>query len=121
MDMTENSDDDDEVILFQMSSSGFKTKQPYEKLNVLQWLTVACPTDVLPHVLAFCGPQLTQQLQGVNRFWFKTIGNEATWRILCQDLYKVNWNKSNCEPCYCPSCLTIIRLLGFLGLVDSWQ
>lgn len=58
--------------------------------NVLQWLEAACPKDVVPRVLAFCGPQMTQTLMATNRYWFQLIAlNDTTWRTLCEGMYKV--------------------------------
>jgi hypothetical protein len=58
--------------------------------NVLQWLEASCPNDVVPKVLAFCGPQLTSTLMATNRYWFQLIAhNDGTWRSLCEGLYKV--------------------------------
>jgi hypothetical protein len=72
--------------------------------NVLQWLEASCPNDVVPKVLAFCGPQLTSTLMATNRYWFQLIArNDGTWRSLCEGLYKVCHNlfslevvKNNC-------------------------
>ena len=57
--------------------------------NVMQWLNSECPTDVLPHILAFCGPQMTNRLRQVNQFWRRTVQEEGTWKVLCQDMHKV--------------------------------
>ena len=59
--------------------------------NVMQWLEVCCPNDVVPKVLAFCGPQMVAALMGTNRYWFQLIAqNDSTWRTLCEGMYKVS-------------------------------
>lgn len=57
--------------------------------NVMQFLTDVCPEDILPKILAFAGPQKTAVLSKVNHVWRDVIADEWTWRILCEDLYKV--------------------------------
>jgi hypothetical protein len=58
-------------------------------LNVMEFLIDVCPEDVLPKILAFAGPQKTTALSKVNRAWREVIAEEWTWRVLCEDLYKV--------------------------------
>ncbi|KAL7564357.1 hypothetical protein ACA910_001510 [Epithemia clementina (nom. ined.)] len=95
LETTERDDDEDENVVFHKTSLRVKNED-YENMNVLQWLTIACPTDVLPHILAYCGPQMTMRMHGVNRFWAETVRQESTWRIMCQDLYK--WKPGAEEP-----------------------
>ena len=57
--------------------------------NPLRFLQQDCPQDVLPLVLAFCGPQTAAVLQQTNRHWFTILQEEATWKVLCKELYKV--------------------------------
>jgi hypothetical protein len=57
--------------------------------NVMEFLIDVCPEDVLPKILAFAGPQKTATLSKVNRVWRDFIAEEWTWRVLCEDLYKV--------------------------------
>lgn len=59
-------------------------------LNVLEWLQISCPTDILPKVLAFAGPQMMSRLNGTNHFFHKTMQNDETWRVICEELYKVS-------------------------------
>jgi hypothetical protein len=40
-------------------------------------------------VLSFCGPQKSWTLMKTNRFWYHLITNDATWRVVCEDTYKV--------------------------------
>lgn len=60
-----------------------------ETANPLRFLQHNCPEDVLPLVLAFCGPQTAAVLQQTNRHWFNIMQEEATWKVLCEELYKV--------------------------------
>jgi hypothetical protein len=57
--------------------------------NVMDFLIDVCPEDVLPKILAFAGPQKIAALSKVNRVWRDVIAEEWTWRVLCEDLYKV--------------------------------
>ncbi len=57
--------------------------------NIVQWLQHACPAEILPKVLSFCGPQKSWTLMKTNRFWYHLITNDATWRVVCEDTYKV--------------------------------
>jgi hypothetical protein len=57
--------------------------------NPLLFLQESCPPDVLPLILAFCGPQQAAVLQRTNRHWRDLLAEETTWKVLCQELYKV--------------------------------
>lgn len=57
--------------------------------NVLEWLQSSCPADLIPKVLAFAGPQMMSRLNQTNRFFHATIRKEETWRVVCEELYKV--------------------------------
>jgi len=73
-------------------------------LNLMQWLETDCPGDCLPHILAFCGPQQTAALSRTNQFWNTAIvRNEGTWRVMCEDLYKVR----RIIVVYCVSCIVV--------------
>jgi hypothetical protein len=74
-------------------------RQPKLQPNVLTFLTDLCPEDILPKILAFAGPQKTAALSKVSRVWRDVINEDQTWRVLCEDLYKVckysKWECSN--------------------------
>lgn len=75
---------------FSASSSSSSTRQAVTpSMNVLQWLETAAVEDVLPKILACLGPQQTAALSSVNRHWRAIVGKESTWKVMCQDLYKV--------------------------------
>jgi hypothetical protein len=57
--------------------------------NVLEWLQSSCPADLIPKVLAFAGPQMMSRLNQTNRFFHETIKKDETWRVVCEELYKV--------------------------------
>jgi hypothetical protein len=57
--------------------------------NVMRWMQNDCPKDVVPLILAFAGPQKIATIGKINRFWRQVIEQEATWRRLCEALYKV--------------------------------
>ena len=56
---------------------------------LMQWMQSTCPRDVVPKIMAFCGPQTTATLGQCNRFWRDLVASEETWRVLCEELYKV--------------------------------
>jgi hypothetical protein len=56
---------------------------------VLFWMQHGCPQDVVPKILAYCGPKATATLYQCSRFWRDLISEEDTWRIFCEELYKV--------------------------------
>jgi len=56
---------------------------------LLQWMETECPRDVVPKILAFCGPQLWVNLHQSSKFWHALVSAEETWRVLCEELYKV--------------------------------
>ncbi len=57
--------------------------------NVLEWMQSSCPADLIPKVLAFAGPQMMSRLNQTNRFFHETIQKDETWRVVCEELYKV--------------------------------
>ena len=60
-----------------------------KSVNVLSWMEESCPGDVLPHILAFSGPHIFQALSLTSKFWNGVMQEESTWRVFCEDLYKV--------------------------------
>lgn len=60
------------------------------QMNAVVWLQGNdCPMDVMPKILAYAGPQMAQTLSKCNHFWNNVMQDEATWRSLCEELYKV--------------------------------
>jgi hypothetical protein len=57
--------------------------------NVLHWMQADCPVGILPRILAFAGPQTSMALSRTNQFWNHVLQDDATWRVLCEELYKV--------------------------------
>lgn len=62
-------------------------KQPNN--NVLHWLQAECPQDLVPKIIALAGPQTAASLAKTNRYWKAIMDEEETWRVLCEELYKV--------------------------------
>lgn len=61
---------------------------------LLSWLEQDCPSDVLPKILAYCGPQQVAALAKTNTTWqARIVGQEPVWRVLCEELYKVRYEK----------------------------
>ena len=72
--------------------SSMAEKMPAMKMslsNPMRFLQEDCPEDVLPLILAFAGPQSAAVLYRTNRHWKNVMDEEATWKVLCQELYKV--------------------------------
>lgn len=57
--------------------------------DLTQFLTLDCPTDVLPKILAYAGPISAAALQQTSRHFRDVLNAEGTWRGLCEELYKV--------------------------------
>ena len=51
---------------------------------------LTCPKEVVPLVLAYCGPQVAQRLSGTCHYWNDLLHEEETWKVLCHELYKVS-------------------------------
>lgn len=60
-----------------------------ESMKLALFLSQQCPSDILPKILAYCTPQKIAALSRVNWQWNLMITDDATWRILCEELYKV--------------------------------
>ena len=71
------------------SSSETTTKVVHGAFNPLVFLQEQCPEDVLPLILAFAGPQKAAALYRTNRHWKNILEEEATWKVMCKELYKV--------------------------------
>lgn len=57
--------------------------------NALVWMECHCPNDILPHILAYAGPQIFSSLNQTSKFWHGVMAEESTWRVISEDLYKV--------------------------------
>ncbi len=58
--------------------------------NVVVWMQEECPSDILPKIIAYAGPQMAAALNATNRFWRETFQDDSTWRVMCEELYKVS-------------------------------
>ena len=65
------------------------TRKTKPKDNPILWMQQDCPTDILPKIMAYAGPQVASTLNKMNRFWNATFQDESMWRIMCEELYKV--------------------------------
>ncbi len=59
--------------------------------TLLSFLETNCPQDVLPKILAYAGPKKAAALSQTNRFWKNVTSKEETWRVMCEELYKVRY------------------------------
>ena len=62
---------------------------PKDATSPLAWLEQDCPCDLVPKILAYCGPQQVAALSKTSKHWNNVAHQEKTWRILCEELYKV--------------------------------
>lgn len=76
-------------VKLEQRKDSMKSEDDETPLNALSWLQSDCPTDVLPKVLAFMGPRMGLKLSKTNRFWRELHQKDSTWKVLCQELYKV--------------------------------
>jgi len=67
-----------------------------DDMNLCSFLQDSCPSDLLPKILAFCTPQTVAALSRVNWTWYRLIMDDATWRVLCEELYK--WSDGDALP-----------------------
>jgi hypothetical protein len=59
---------------------------------LLHWMERGdCPMDIVPHMLAFAGPQAMAAMSRASTHWRNIVMDETTWRIVCEDLYKVRY------------------------------
>lgn len=58
--------------------------------NVLVWMQESCPSDLLPKIFTFCGPQTMAVLSRTSHFFHDTMQQEGTWMVLCTELGKVS-------------------------------
>lgn len=60
--------------------------------QAIRYMADDCPPEVLPLILAFCGPQQTKALSLVSKQFYAQINTERTFRVLSEELYKVRLN-----------------------------
>jgi len=58
--------------------------------HAVHWMNECCPNDVIPYIYAFLGPKLTQTLGDLTPYFESTLAEEQTWKVLCEELYKVS-------------------------------
>jgi hypothetical protein len=98
-----------------------------EGQTVWEFLSDNCPQDVVPHILAFAGPQIAASLSKVNRYWKQVMDDEETWRVLCEDMYKVRKDtrlllSTPFSMCHLFLILTMLCCLFFdIITVESWS
>jgi len=74
-----------------MATSGMEGES-----NALLWMQEHCPSDLLPKILTFCGPQTMAALSKTNKFLNELMQQESTWMVLCSELGK--WNEGDILP-----------------------
>ena len=64
--------------------------QPIERRprNVLTWIHDEAPTDLIPKILSYAGPQKIAMLSTLNKSWRRLCLNEPVWKTLCEDYGK---------------------------------
>lgn len=76
-------------IVEKEATIGVKAGQQSSNNNVLQWLEHDAAKDAVPLILAFAGPQKCAALAAVSKHWYDLLHQETTWRVMCEELYKV--------------------------------
>lgn len=75
------------------------TTTPHQQQECTNGTVVAaascCPTELLPLILAWVRSRTTRALEQSCTFWYHLLQQDATWRVLCEELYKVRYN---CSP-----------------------
>jgi hypothetical protein len=66
-------------------------------MHVMSWLETECPHAVVPLILSYAGPRITSTLGRTNRFWYGITQEESTWRVMCEELYKVRLGRSRSD------------------------
>lgn len=89
---------------------------------LFRFLEKECPQDVLPKILAYAGPRKAAALSKTNRFWKNVTGKEGTWRVMCEELYKVRlFRASFLRTVLVYWCIYCIYVLGSdITLFFSW-
>jgi hypothetical protein len=104
------------LIFYQVPTTNNKQQTPASP--VLFWMQHGCPQDVVPKILAYCGPKTTATLYQCSHFWRDLISEEDTWRILCEELYKVR--ERFCVPTYLLStCLVLLCVFGLDRSIET--
>lgn len=63
------------------------------------WLMESCPPDVFPKIMAFVGPESFSVFPQVHGFFQHLLEQDSTWKVLCEELYKVRSTPSHwCWP-----------------------
>ena len=60
-----------------------------EVLAVLEFWRTVCPSEVTLKMLAFLGPQIILLLQLTQRNIYHLLQHDVSWRVLCEEMYKV--------------------------------
>ena len=97
------------TLLSTKRKSTVTTATTIPAMNVVAWMQEECPSDVLPKILAYAGPQMAAVLNQTNRFWREVFQDESTWRIMCEELYKVRST----------ACVVFVKIILFVGIVRS--
>eukprot|EP00978_Attheya_sp_CCMP212_P048238 scaffold490994_cov67-Attheya_sp.AAC.1 len=59
-----------------------------EANDVFNWLHDEAPSDVLPRILLFAGPQTMVTLSTLNRSWNSLVMTQHIWKTACEELGK---------------------------------
>jgi hypothetical protein len=58
--------------------------------DTMSWIVSGqCPADLVPKILTFAGPRHASALAQTHEYWHNVMNQETTWKIFCEDLYKV--------------------------------
>jgi hypothetical protein len=97
-----------------------------EANNVFNWLHDEAPSDVLPRILLFAGPQTMVTLSTLNRSWNSLVMTQHIWKTACEELGKVSPTKSSVYWCTLfressMHILTVPSVNSFCTVVEWWR
>ena len=87
--MTDTAHDGATPLTDEIAAASLSSVSDKGLVSPLEWLEKECPNDIVPKILAFCGPQKVAALSKTNKHWNAVVRHEQTWRVMCEELYKV--------------------------------
>ena len=76
-------------------SDTFPMEVDNDRVVLMQWLEQDAPSDILPKILSFAGPQKINALCRVNKAWNQIASLRAIFRTMCEDYGK--WQEGDCD------------------------
>jgi hypothetical protein len=73
---------------FRDRSDTFPMELDTDQVVLMHWLERDAPSDILPKILSFAGPQKISALCRVNKAWNQIASSRAIFRTMCEDYGK---------------------------------